>query len=424
MEDRESQTSRVEFLCYSAARFLKAGDYRHGAEALRQALVASERSGAPDCACLIEIACDIASACRLCRHEAHWHRRAHDLASERECELLGELIDLLQIAEWHLEPPHKRHALPPARSTSPLPGPASYQAAQRQELRPSPHGMDPFRVRPAPGRGAPALPRATASCDPRTATAGDASLGVYCLGSFRVFHNGVLIEEWSSLKGLAILKYLVVHHGRRVNRETLMDVFWPEADAVAARRSLHQAIYSLRKALREHGGDRQYILSHENYYELNPAVALWVDAEEFESHLRNARRCESAARLEEAMQEYGVAESLYQGRFMEDDLYADWAESQRQYLEQAYLEVASHLGALYFERGAPTAAVTLCQKVLSVDPCYENAHRQLMQCYLAQGQRYLAVRQFHLCDAALRSRSGLTPSEETIALYRRIAHTS
>lgn len=424
MEDRETETSRVEFLCHSAARFLKAGDYRHGAEALRQALVASERGGAPDCACFIEIACDIASACRLCRHEAHWHRRAHDRASERECELLGELIDLLQIAEWHLDSPHKKYALPPARRTSSSPGLASYQAAQCPASHPESHGMDPSRVRAAPGRSAPALPCAAAACDTRTATAGDASLGIYCLGAFRVFHDGVLIEEWSSLKGLAVFKYLVAHHGRKVTRETLMDVFWPEADAVAARRNLHQAIYSLRKALREHGGDRQYILSHENCYEFNPAVALWVDAEEFESHLRNARRCESAARLEDAMREYGVAESLYQGRFMEDDLYADWAESQRQYLEQAYLEIASHLSTLYFERGAPTAAVTLCQKVLNVDPCYENAHRQLMQCYLAQGQRYLAVRQFHLCDAALRSRSGLTPSEETIALYRRIAHAS
>lgn len=424
MEDRERQTSRVEFLCSSAAGFLKAGDYQHGADALRQSLIASERSGARDCACFIEIACDIASACRLSRHEAHWHRRAHDLASERECELLAELIDLLQIAEWHLESPRRTCIHPSAGRPSALPGPAPYQAAQRREGDPDPCGVHPSLVQPVPGRGASTVSRAAAARDSRTPTAADASLGVYFLGAFRVFHNGVLLEEWSSLKGLAVLKYLVAHRGRKTGRETLMDVFWPGADAGAARRNLHQAIYSLRKSLREHDGDHQYILSHENYYEINPALALWVDAEEFESHLRSARRCESAGRLEGAMHEYGVAESLYQGRFMEDDLYADWAESRRQYLEQAYLEVASHLGTLYFERGSPTAAVALCQKVLNVDPCYENAHRQLMQCYLAQGQRYLAVRQFHICDAALRSRSGLTPSRETIALYRRIAHAS
>lgn len=424
MDDRERQISRVEYLCCSAARFLKAGDYRHGAEALRQALVASERSSAPDSACLIEIACDIASACRLCRHEAHWHRRAHDLASAREGELLGELIDLLQIAEWRLDAPNRSCARSAAARTSPPPGPASHPEVNGRERHADLHGSGPCRVRPDAGRSAPTVSGATATCAPRPAIAGGTALGIYCLGSFRVFHNGVLIEEWSSLKGLAVLKYLVAHHGRKVSRETLMDVFWPEADAVAARRNLHQAIYSLRKTLREHDGEHQYILSHDNYYEFNPALALWVDVDEFESHLWKAHRCENAARLEDAMQEYGVAESLYQGRFMEDDLYADWAESQRQYLEQAYLEAASRLSTLYFERGAPTAAVTLCQKVLTVDPCYENAHRQLMQCYLAQGQRYLAVRQFHLCDGVLRSRSGLTPSEETVALYRRIAHSS
>jgi DNA-binding SARP family transcriptional activator len=427
MEEREKQTSRVEFLCYSAARFLEVGDYQHGAEALRQALIASERSGSSNCACFLEIACDMASACRLCHTEAQWHRRAHALVSERECELVGELVNLLQIAQGHLDNPGGMDAptltaLPTSRLRSlmscRLPG-------VRERLRGRP-AVNTHRTRPDVEYRHATIASSIASVtrDPQESDVAGTSLGIYCLGPFRVYQNGVLIGEWNSLKGLAVLKYLVAHPGRKVSRETLMDVFWPETDGDAARRNLHQAIYSLRKALREHDGDFPYILSHENCYEFNPALALWVDAAEFEAHLLHARRHESGGRLDEAMQEYGVAESLYQGRFMEDDPYADWAESQRQYLEQAYLEVASHLSSLFFDRGALTATVTLCQKVLGVDPCYENAHRQLMQCYLAQGQRYLAVRQFHLCDLALRTKSGLKPSDETAALYRRIARST
>ncbi len=424
MDDRENQTSRVEFLCYSAARFLEVGDYQHGAEALRQALIASERRGSSNCACFLEIACDMASACRLCHTEAQWHRRAHALVSERECELVDELVNLLQIAKGHLDNPGgtdalTRTALPisPSRSLVSCRLPDVRERLQGQRVQTARHELEC-------ARGTVASPAANQTCVPGESDSAGTSLGIYCLGPFRVYQNGVLLGEWNSLKGLAVLKYLVAHQGRKVSRETLMDVFWPEADADAARRNLHQAIYSLRKSLREHDGDFPYILSHDNCYEFNPALALWVDAGEFEAHLLHARRHESAGRLDETMQEYGVAESLYQGRFMEEDPYADWAESKRQYLEQAYLEVASHLSSLFFDRGALTATVTLCQKILGVDPCYENAHRQLMQCYLAQGQRYLAVRQFHLCDLALRTKSGLKPSEETAALYRRIARST
>jgi DNA-binding SARP family transcriptional activator len=366
----------------------------------------------------------MASACRLCHTEAQWHRRAHALVSERECELVGELVNLLQIAKGHLDNPGgtdapTRTALPisPSRSLVSCRLPGVRERLQGQRVQTARHELER-------ARGTVASPAANQTRDPGESDSAGTSLGIYCLGPFRVYQNGVLLGEWNSLKGLAVLKYLVAHQGRKVSRETLMDVFWPEADADAARRNLHQAIYSLRKSLREHDGDFPYILSHDNCYKFNPALALWVDAGEFEAHLLHARRHESAGRLDEAMQEYGVAESLYQGRFMEEDPYADWAESKRQYLEQAYLEVASHLSSLFFDRGALTATVTLCQKILAVDPCYENAHRQLMQCYLAQGQRYLAVRQFHLCDAVLRTKSGLKPSEETTALYRRIARST
>jgi len=47
-----------------------------------------------------------------------------------------------------------------------------------------------------------------------------------------------------------------------------------------------------------------------------------------------------------------------------------------------------------------------------------------MQCYLGQGQRHLAVRQYQTCVEALREELDLTPAEETVALYRRITATA
>ena len=59
-------------------------------------------------------------------------------------------------------------------------------------------------------------------------------------------------------------------------------------------------------------------------------------------------------------------------------------------------------------------------KLVMEDNCYEEAHRRLMECYLAQGQRHLAVRQYQTCAETLREELDLAPSEETVTLYRHI----
>jgi DNA-binding SARP family transcriptional activator len=120
------------------------------------------------------------------------------------------------------------------------------------------------------------------------------------------------------------------------------------------------------------------------------------------------------------MTEYGVAEGLYQGDFLEEDLYEDWPKVQREHIRAAYLDIADRLSEYYIQQGEHTAAIALCQKTLVRDNCHEEAHRRLMRCYLAQGQRHLAVRQYQTCTQALREELDLTPSEETVELYQRI----
>jgi hypothetical protein len=43
----------------------------------------------------------------------------------------------------------------------------------------------------------------------------------------------------------------------------------------------------------------------------------------------------------------------------------------------------------------------------------------LMACYMGQGLRHLAVRQFQICVNALKTELGLAPSEDLEAFYRR-----
>ncbi|MFN8490973.1 MAG: BTAD domain-containing putative transcriptional regulator [Caldilineaceae bacterium] len=251
------------------------------------------------------------------------------------------------------------------------------------------------------------------------------TLVIYCFGPLRVYQHDQLIEEWNGLKGQAVLKYLLTRRGAPVSKDVLMDLFWPDAEPEAARRNLHQAIYSLRQTLRRGDPDVQYIQFENNQYLLNPALSVWLDFEDFEQHTQNGRRLAAAGQIAAGMREYHLAEQLYHGDFLAEDVYEDWPRAQRERLRTLYMEMADQLSEYHLQQGEYASASALCRKLLTVDNCFEAAHRRLMRTYLAQGQRHLAIRQYQTCVQALAEELDVPPSEETVALYEQItANTS
>lgn len=243
---------------------------------------------------------------------------------------------------------------------------------------------------------------------------------VYFLGSFQVFQGEERITEWESYKARDIFKYLLVNRIKPVMKDTLMETFWPDAAPEAAPRNLHQAIYSLRQTLRGKQPEFQHICFENDCYFYNPNLKVWLDFEEFENQIQAARHLEATGNLVEAIENYDLAESIYQGDFLEEDLYEEWPRLKRTQLQIAYLDVANRLTNHYRQLHEYPSAITLCRKIISYDRCNEKAHRQLIRCYLAQGQRQLALRQYLTCIATLQEDLGLSPSTETLELHRQI----
>jgi len=253
---------------------------------------------------------------------------------------------------------------------------------------------------------------------PKTSLSGNKpSLVIYFLGSFRVYHDNQLVSEWKSLKGLSILKYLLANHDKRVTKDTLMDIFWPDAPPESARRNLHQAIYSLRQTLIEIRPDFQHILYEADTYILNPELTTWIDYSEFDQHFHVGRQLESTGDMRAAMDAYAISEELYGGDFLEEELYETWMIPKRQVYQNCYVFVTNRLSDHFWRRGDLSTAVTYCRKLLTKDNCHEETHRRLIQCYMAQGQLQLAIRQYFTCVNYLQDELSVDPSPETNALY-------
>lgn len=249
------------------------------------------------------------------------------------------------------------------------------------------------------------------------------TLNAYLLGKFRVTLDDMVLSSWPSGRSRSAFAFLLAQRGEPVQRDLLMETFWPESSPESARNNLNVAIYSLRHTLKN-ALDFPLILLEENAYRINPEVHVWVDVEDFEVRVHAARQMEVAALTpvdtRSSINEYEAAVSLYHGDFLSDAPYEDWTALERERLRVLYLDTLDHLSLVYFNNGQYAESINLCQRMLSHDASREDAHCRLMRCFTRQGQLHLALRQYQACVEALRSEMDVSPAPSTVQLYEQI----
>lgn len=77
-----------------------------------------------------------------------------------------------------------------------------------------------------------------------------ALLSISLLGSFQVFLDGELVENFESNKVRGLLAYLAVERDQPQSREKLATLLWPDCSDKTARSNLRNVIFKLRKAIR------------------------------------------------------------------------------------------------------------------------------------------------------------------------------
>ena len=251
------------------------------------------------------------------------------------------------------------------------------------------------------------------------ATAGAADgprLTAYLLGGFLVTIDGVPIDMASSRRNRNVLAYLITHRRSPLPRDILTEAFWPGAEPGAARNRLHVALSGVRQALR---AVSPYPVLERRFdtYRIAPSVAVWTDVEHFGRYCEEGLRAELAGSTDTATRCYEAACHLYQGDFLADDPYAEWATETRNGLRLQAVETQCRLMGSYTEAGDYGPATLLGRRILALDPCNEQVHQRLITCYAAAGQRHLALSQYHRLATMLWETFRVRPSAETLALY-------
>jgi len=214
--------------------------------------------------------------------------------------------------------------------------------------------------------------------------------------------------------------YLLLHRTRPCTRDALATLLWGERETAQAKKSLRQTLWQLQTALDGATSPTGPLLcATADWVEINPAVALSLDVEEFERAYAATRPVPDHALSPEQVAALCHAVDLYDGDLLEG-WYHDWCIFERERMQGMYLAMLDKLVA-YAEHVADyVMGVYYCELSLRCDVARERSHRRLMRLHALAGNRTAALRQFELCKEMLACELGVEPAQRTIALYESI----
>lgn len=219
------------------------------------------------------------------------------------------------------------------------------------------------------------------------------------------------ISDWQT-QSVRDLFFFFLAQSRPLTKEKIAEAFWPEIDEPAKiRLRFKNELYRLRRAV-----GQEAILFENAVYSFNRTLDYEYDVESFESYVAKAK---SAKTIEEQADFYRKAVNLVYGPYLED-MYFDWVMTDRERLNQIYLNALLSLAELYQKQGLLEETLAICQRTVENDPGLEAAYRLSMQIYHRMGDRQSIIRTYQSCVDALKQHFFLPPSKETEELYRKL----
>jgi DNA-binding SARP family transcriptional activator/predicted ATPase len=247
-------------------------------------------------------------------------------------------------------------------------------------------------------------------------------LHVTLLGGLSLTWGDEPVGRFISSKSPALLCYLA-YTGQPHTRAALTGLLWSDSPEAQAKASLRQVLSDLRNRL------APYLRIEGNTVAFNGAAPYWLDVAEFNRYLRTAAPADASAEIvlsDSQAAALQAAADLYRGDFLAGFFvpsapgFEEWVTGEQEWLRQAVLQALHRLILHYTQRGAYLLGINAAQRLLTLEPWQEEAHRQLMRLLALNGQRGAALAQYETCRRVLAKELGVGPTPSTTTLYEQI----
>jgi DNA-binding SARP family transcriptional activator len=248
------------------------------------------------------------------------------------------------------------------------------------------------------------------------------TLTIASLGDFQLWRELTPIpgDAWPTQKSKSLFKILLSARGQLVTTEQLMEWLWPDLLPSKARNNLWVAVSQARRVLEPElppRGASSFLISTDVGYRLALGEAIQWDVEAF---LAATARLQANLPSEARLALLEEAQACYNGDYLVEDRYEEWALPLREELQRLYLKLLLELGECYAEAGRYEDAATQARAVLAREVAAEPAYQALMRYAYFMGDQRTALQTYDACVRVLRSELDAKPLAFTTELYRQI----
>lgn len=244
-------------------------------------------------------------------------------------------------------------------------------------------------------------------------------LRIYMFGKFEIWKGAKRIEFAKDVTQpmLSVLKLLLRKRDEVISLDALADSVWKDIGTKQAKNNVYTAISQLRTALEPYlisGKDSHFIKAAERGYMFAHRIADTVDCEDFESFVAAA----SKQRGERAAQTLIQAVKLYRGPYLEENVYDEWADNDRQYFRQLYVRSLQVIVTWYRKVNAWDEVELYGNKGFALEPENVDFCGALLECAGARREMYSLKKVYSEHEHALNEVFGDAPSKGIRELYQ------
>lgn len=226
--------------------------------------------------------------------------------------------------------------------------------------------------------------------------------------------NRISDRDNRSRKVWMLLAYLICHRNRVIPQSKLIEQLWGEEPASDnPENTLKVTLHRTRNLLDKlwPGAGHDLILRKGAGYCWNTEIPTEVDSDRFE--MLCSRK--DALPVEDALEALG----LYRGEFLGKLSSGAWVIPVATHYHNLYISTLLSVVPVLARQGRHSEIVTVCSNAIPMEPYHEELHCHLMTAMLALGDQAGVAAVYENLRTRLFHDFGITPGEETRALYKK-----
>ncbi len=217
--------------------------------------------------------------------------------------------------------------------------------------------------------------------------------------------------DWLRQRPGQVLEFLVCSRHRVATSEQISEAVWPRSAQPWSNASVRHQVHMLRERLepeRDSNEASRFVLTRRGGYMLNPEQ-VWIDADEFEDNARTGLSLFVQGEGDAALAPLERALHLYEGDFLSDDPYAEWALEERDRLRELAGRELRAIISLKRSAGDLDAVTDHARRLAGMEPFDMDVQRDFLEVCLERGKRSEAIRRYTLIRRRVRREFGHDP---------------